>query len=110
ERAKVEIPKVTWRMLPGAPVAHLAISSFGKRTHAQLSKALDDLRAAGARGMIVDLRGNRGGLKDQAVAVTGEFLKQGQVVYIQQDARGRQEKIQTKANGKANDLPLVVLI
>jgi carboxyl-terminal processing protease len=110
KRACIEVPKVGWRMLPGAPVAHLGIQSFGKRTHAQLEKALADLRAAGARGLILDLRGNPGGLKDQAVAVTGEFLKKGQVVFIQQDAQGRQEKMLTQAEGKATDLPLVVLI
>src|SRR5205807_10465970 len=38
-RAKIDIPFVTWRMLPGSPIAHIAIESFGKQTSAQLKEA-----------------------------------------------------------------------
>src|SRR5438132_646869 len=43
-RAKIDIPFVTWRMLPGSPIAHIAIESFGKQTSAQLKEALDGAR------------------------------------------------------------------
>jgi carboxyl-terminal processing protease len=111
KRAKVEVPEVAWQVLPGEPrLAQLAILNFGKQTHAQLVKALDDLRARGVKGILLDVRGNPGGLKEQAIAVTGEFLKKGQVVFIQEDAEGKQEMIKAKADGKVADIPLVVLI
>jgi carboxyl-terminal processing protease len=108
-RGKVEVPSVIWRMLPGEAVAHVAILNFGLHTDAELRAALKGLRARGARGLLLDLRGNPGGLKEQAVAVTSEFLKDG-VVFIEQDARGRRTPVQVVPGGRATDLPLVVLI
>jgi carboxyl-terminal processing protease len=58
----------------------------------------------------VDVRGNPGGLKEQAVAVTGEFLPPGSVVFIQVDAQGNREKVLAKGQGVATDFPIVVLI
>src|SRR5262249_41967269 len=63
-RAKVDVPEVTWSMLPGAPVAHVAIREFGKRADAQLRKALAGAREQGARALVLDVRGNPGGLKE----------------------------------------------
>jgi carboxyl-terminal processing protease len=110
KRAKVEVPSVTWRMLPGEPVVHVAIREFGEKADAQLRAALKEARAQGTRGVLVDVRANPGGLKEQAVEVTSQFLKGGEVVFIQQDARGRQEAINAKPGGEAPDLPLVVLV
>jgi carboxyl-terminal processing protease len=109
QRGKVEVPSVSWRRLPGEPVAHLAIHSFGLHTDKELKEAIKGLRAASVRGVVIDVRGNPGGLKDQAVAVTSQFLKGGNV-FIEQDARGRQTPVAVDKGGVAPDLPLVVLI
>jgi carboxyl-terminal processing protease len=111
ERAQVEFPRVTWRLFPGTPaVAHVAILSFSKNTHSQLTKGLAEARAAGAKGVVLDLRGNSGGLKEQAILVASEFLPEGTVVFIQKDAKGNEERVAAKAGGTATDLPLAVLI
>lgn len=109
-RAKVDVPEVSWRMLPGTPLAHLALQEFGTKADPELRAALKELRERGAKGAVVDVRGNPGGLKEQAVAVTGEFLKPGEVVFIQVDAKGNQEKVLAKNAGVAPDFPVVVLI
>lgn len=108
-RAVIEVPVVAWRMLPGRPAAHVAIRSFGEKADEQLKEALAKARNAGARGLVIDVRANTGGLKNQAVAVTSEFLKDGDV-FIEQDARGRQTPVPVKPGGTAADIPLVVLI
>jgi carboxyl-terminal processing protease len=108
-RAQIKVPDVTLRMLDGRPLAHLAIQSFGQKADDQLKAALEEARQKGARGLIIDVRLNPGGLKDQAVAVTSEFLKGGNV-FIQQDADGRQTPVPVKPGGTATDIPLVVLI
>jgi carboxyl-terminal processing protease len=59
--------------------------------------------------VILDLRGNPGGLKDQAIEVTSEFLKDGEV-FIDQDAHGKQTAVPVTQDGMALDLPLCVLI
>jgi carboxyl-terminal processing protease len=109
-RAKMDIPEVTWRMLPGTKLAHLALQEFGVKADDQLRAALAEMRGQGAKGVVLDVRGNPGGLKDQAVKVTSEFLSSDAVVFIQVDARGNQEKVMAKPGGVAPEFPVVVLI
>jgi carboxyl-terminal processing protease len=109
-RAKVEVPSVSWHLLPGEPkVAHVAIRSFNAQVHEQLRSALEQARKEGARGLVLDVRGNPGGLKDQAVAVSSEFLSDGDVL-IEVDAQGHRKATPVRPGGTATDLPLVVLI
>jgi carboxyl-terminal processing protease len=108
-RARVEVPDVAWHMLPGTGIAHVAIQSFGDQADEQLRAALKQARRQGAKGLILDVRGNPGGLKDQAVAVTSEFLKSG-TVFIQQDRDGRRIEMPVKEGGVAPEIPNCVLI
>jgi carboxyl-terminal processing protease len=108
-RARIDLPYVTWHMLQGRPLAHVAIQAFGESADKQLREALDGARAQGARGLVIDVRGDSGGLKEQAVAVTSEFLKDGNV-FIEQDAKGRQTPVPVKSGGIATDIPIVLLI
>lgn len=109
-RARIELPDVTWHILPGPkPLAHISIQAFGAQADALVRKAVEEARARNASGLIVDVRGNPGGLREQAVAVTSEFLTDGDV-FIEQDARGHREPVPVKPGGTATDLPLVVLI
>src|SRR5207244_1849199 len=103
-----DVPDVTWRMLPGVPIAHVAIENFGEKAHTQLLDALEKSHAEGARALLVDVRGNPGGLKDQAVAVTSEFLQDGDV-FLEQDAQGKRTAVPVQPGGHATDLPICVL-
>jgi carboxyl-terminal processing protease len=108
-RAKVEFAEVAWQLLPGPPIAHVVIQEFGSNTDAQLKDVLAAARRRGVQGLIIDVRGNPGGLKDQAVAVTSEFLKDGNVL-IEQDAQGHRREVPVRPGGEATALPLFVLI
>jgi carboxyl-terminal processing protease len=115
ERARVEVPEVAWQLLPEAKpkkpfIAHFALPHFSKTSGEQLRSAIKDARAKGAKGIILDLRGNGGGYKDQALLVASEFIPEGKVVFIQKDARGRQKKLLASAGGEATDLPVCVLV
>jgi carboxyl-terminal processing protease len=104
------VPDIAWHMLPGQPIAHVAIQNFGAHTDEQLRAALAAARKQGAKGLILDLRGNRGGLKEQAVKVTSEFLKPGELVFIEKDANGKEKPVEVEPDGVARDIPLCVLI
>lgn len=108
-RARVEVPVIAWRWLPGAPVVHLALLEFSQAADAQLRTVLQQLRQQKVQGLILDLRGNPGGLKDQAVAVASEFLASG-VVFLERDAAGQEQPVPVRSGGLATDLPLVVLL
>jgi carboxyl-terminal processing protease len=111
-RGRVDMPNASWHLLPGEPkIGHLYIEEFGGNAKKQVQAALREAKEAGARGLIVDVRGDPGGLKEQAVDVTSLFLHDG-VVFIEKDAQGRQKPIPVKhqEGDEVTDLPLVVLI
>jgi carboxyl-terminal processing protease len=108
-RAKVSVPEVTWHMLPGTSIAHIAIAEFGEKVDRQLVEALQGAREGAAKALILDVRGNGGGIKDQAVAVTSQFLKAGNV-FQEKDAQGNVTEVPVKPGGQATDIPLAVLI
>jgi carboxyl-terminal processing protease len=108
-RGEVAIPAVSWQVLPGVPIAHVAIQEFGTGADEQLRKALTETRRQGVKGLLIDVRGDPGGLKDQAVAVASEFLAKG-TVFIEKDARDQRTPVPVKEGGHALDVPLCVLI
>jgi carboxyl-terminal processing protease len=111
KRARVEVPEVSWQILPGQPaLAHLSLQRFSKNSGKQMKEALEQLLERGVKGLILDVRGNEGGYKDQCIEVVSEFLREGTVLFIQQDPRGNQEKITALKGGVALDLPLCLLI
>jgi carboxyl-terminal processing protease len=109
KRAKLNVPETTWHMLPGVPIAHIAIQEFGEKANSQLIQALGEARSQGAKALVIDVRENPGGLKEQAVAVTSEFLKGGNV-FLEKDAHGQVKAVPVKPDGHATDIPLAVLI
>lgn len=108
-REEVKVADVTWATVPGEKIAHIRISSFGENTDAELKNAITQARQAGATKFILDLRSDPGGLLDQAVHVTSEFLGSGDVV-VQQDRSGNREPIKVEPNGIAQQEQLAVLV
>src|SRR5262249_37930045 len=107
-RAKENMAPVVWQMIPDKKVMHVSIRHFDKKTHAMIRSALHDAKLQHAK-LILDLRNCPGGLVDEALAVTSEFLKDGTIV-IEQDAEGKRTPVSVRAGGMATDLPLCVLI
>lgn len=91
-------------------VGYIRLVSFGEHTLDDLRAALDVLSQRSVKGLILDLRGNAGGLLEGAVAVCDLFLKEGRIV----STRGRDavDREVYQATGKAPyaNLPLVVLV
>jgi carboxyl-terminal processing protease len=108
-RGKVTIPDVMWCMVPGWQLAHIALFDFGVNTDKELNKAVSKARGLGAKGLILDLRANSGGLKEQAVAVTSQFISRG-AVFIEQDSDGRRKEVPVTGSRDALDIPLCLLI
>jgi carboxyl-terminal processing protease len=106
-REQIEKPSVIWRM-ERAGLGYVAVDGFTKRTDMEMGAALQALTQAQAQGLVLDLRGNSGGLVDSAVAVAGRFLQLGDVVLYQ---RGRAEEQSFRAQrGERVSLPMVVLV
>ncbi len=94
-------------------IGYIRLTSFNEQTDPGLRKAIQDLKqkAGGTlRGIVLDLRNNPGGLLDQAVSVSDDFLEQGEIV----STRSRHPEESQRWNSKSGDItggvPLVVLI
>jgi len=89
-RAPVQVPSsVDWVQVPGTNLAHVHVSLFGQSTAQDLGQALSAAAADGLSRVILDLRDNPGGIRDEAVAVASHFVAEGTVL-VEQDADGRQ--------------------
>lgn len=107
-RAKITIPSVTGEMLEN-DIAYIDINTFGDKTTQELRATLDELLAQNPKGIILDLRFNPGGFLFTSIEVTSEFIDEG-IVVIEQYGDGTRDTYRTFGNGKATDLPIVVLI
>jgi carboxyl-terminal processing protease len=108
-RGEIKIEAATWSMVPGTDVAVLRLSQFSANLNDDVIEAVEAAEAAGAKSLILDIRNNPGGLLDQAISVTSQFLKDGDVL-LQEDAQGNRESFPVKPDGVAIDIPIVVLI
>ena len=112
KRAVVKIQSVKSQM-QGEDIGYIRISSFNEQTDSGLQAAMKSLKAkAGSKliGVVLDLRNNPGGLLDQAISVSDDFLEKGEIV----STRGRRSEEAQRFDAKPGDitggLPMVVLI
>jgi carboxyl-terminal processing protease len=108
-RAKLNLPVVSWSLAPGSHDAVIRLESFSTGSAKALVGAITAARAAGAAGIVLDLRANPGGYVTEAVDVASQFLGSG-VVYVSQDRSGKQVPHEVAGGGIATDIPLVVLV
>ncbi len=106
ERRNVELPSVTGTMMEGG-IGYIEITEFQGGTAGQFAGILEELQEQGMKGMVVDLRGNPGGLITSVVDILDMILPEGVVVYTE-DKYGRRENYTSDA--RCLDIPMVVLI
>ncbi len=108
-RAKITVQNVTWIILPGTTIADVRIAAFSQGVTSNLRTALQQIQEEGATSIILDLRNDPGGLLDEAIGVTSQFLGTGNVVLVK-DVQGQEQAVPVRTGGLATKIPLVVLI
>ena len=112
EIVRGEIPSVSVNAayVVDGNVGYVRVTKFAQNTYSEFLQALAQLKADGAEKFIIDLRGNTGGLLDQAILMANEFLPAGQRIV---EVRGRKAADNTTwlsdGTGLFADIPLVVL-
>ncbi len=92
-------------------IGYIRITQFGEKTSAELQKALNRLTRQNMKALILDLRGNPGGLLDQAIDVCEKFLEHGQlVVSTQGQKRTTRSEKYARSRNPILDIPMVVLV
>jgi carboxyl-terminal processing protease len=110
-RAEVEVPSLDGVRIvePESGVAYVRIPAFQKTTAEDLEAALWDLHRQGMRSLVIDLRGNPGGLLNASVDVADKFVASGPIVSTR--GRSEQENFNYRAHRPGTwRVPLVVLI
>ena len=111
-RGGVPLPSIrNYFMLPNG-VGYVGLTGgFQETTVAELDEAVGNLRKQGMKSLILDLRGNPGGILEQAVEVVSRFVPENKTVV---SVKGRSNYVQTRElrseGGEVDDFPLVVLI
>jgi carboxyl-terminal processing protease len=111
KRATVQLPVATGHIAHAGPskVAYVRFATFSSGSHGQLASQIKSLYSKGARGLVLDLRGNPGGQVTEAVLAASLFLKKGERVL---STRGRTQgsKVYRAAGDPLPSKPTVVLI
>ncbi|WP_213807223.1 S41 family peptidase [Granulicella sp. dw_53] len=109
-----EIPRysvdLAFQLKPG--VGYIHVTNFMETTSREVGDALDKFQAAGElKGLVLDLRGNPGGLLNEAVNMSDKFLQKGQIV-VSQRGRAFPDQVYRAAHGEqgSNKYPIVVLV
>lgn len=110
-RGGVPLPSIrNYFMLPNS-IGYVGLTGgFQQTTSEELSLAISDLKKKGMRSLILDLRGNPGGILEQAVGVVSKFIPAGQTVVSVKGAGGQQERVLKATGGNQETFPLVVMI
>ena len=88
-------------------IAYIKITEFQHNSTQHFKNALDSIKEKGAKGLIIDLRGNPGGYVESVSAMTDMLLPECTIAYLE-DNKGNKEYI--KSDKKSIDLPMVVLV
>ncbi len=100
-----------WFIDRASRIGYVRLSQFTNNTTAELRKAATEMAAGGVKGLILDLRGNPGGLLNEATGVVSQWVDQG-VVVTQEDNTGVERARETVRFGDAllSDIPTIVLV
>jgi carboxyl-terminal processing protease len=110
-RENVDIPVVQSKMetVDGRKIAWVRLTTFSDGSAGEVGTAVRSLLGKGARGVVLDLRDNGGGLLDEAVGVASVFLPDGRVVSTR--GRARPEKVYDATGGAiSRNIPVAVLV
>tara|TARA_B100000902_G_scaffold255973_1_gene242373 strand:- start:611 stop:2233 length:1623 start_codon:yes stop_codon:yes gene_type:complete len=110
-RGAIDIYAVPFYQLIGDDIGYIVLSKFNKKTTKETRAALTDLKKQGATKLILDLRGNPGGLLTEAVNIVNLFVPKGEPIVTTKSAVKKYNKTyKTQKPAFDLEIPLVVLV
>ncbi len=106
-RERIDVPNLESRLLDDGS-GYVKLLQFSNDSGERVRKAVDELVDSGARGIVLDLRGNPGGLLSEAVSVASVFIEDGAIVSVRE--REAERETLTARGDALESLPLVVLV
>ena len=90
-------------------IAHIQVTSFSTHTFEELTTVLEEMKSQGMKGIVLDLRGNPGGIMQQAIDIASLFVPAGKTIFQVEFRDGSTQVYQSKTTDKV-EVPAVVLI
>jgi carboxyl-terminal processing protease len=110
ERNAIPIESVLACMMVDKEIGYIKLDRFAERTYDEFMKGVSSLKSEGCKSLILDLRGNGGGLLAQAAEIVEEFLPENQVIVRTKGLHQGVDEIRSSKNGTYQDMKVVVLI
>lgn len=108
-RAVITIPAVPYAIMLDGKIGYIPLLQFNESAKDELESSVTKLSRQGAKGIILDLRGNPGGILDQSLSVSNLFLKKGQQISSIRARNGENQVFNAQDDPIAPSIPLVLL-
>ena len=108
-RKKITVEHVASQMLEDN-IGYIQVDSFDSGVANRAEEQLNELKEKGAKGIILDLRSNGGGIVDEATGIADLFLNKGETVLITKGKSENEDETKAKKDPIIKDIPLVVLV
>ncbi|MFL5613440.1 MAG: S41 family peptidase [Gemmatimonadaceae bacterium] len=109
-RAVVHIPAVAYTGLFDKQIGYIPLQTYNENAAEEVAASVEKLEQQGAKGVVLDMRDNGGGIVDQALAVSGLFLQDGQEIVSVRARNTPTEVARARGPHLATSIPLVVLV
>jgi carboxyl-terminal processing protease len=109
-RRIVHVPAVAYTGLFENQIGYIPLQTFNENAAEEVATAVEKLEQQGAKGIVLDMRDNGGGIVDQALAVSGLFLQEGQEIVSVRARNTPVEMARARGPHLATSIPLVVLV
>ncbi|MEO7823489.1 MAG: S41 family peptidase [Gemmatimonadaceae bacterium] len=108
-RAVITIPAVPYAIMLDGKVGYIPLLQFNESARDEIESSVKRLSREGAKGLILDLRGNPGGILDQSLSVSNLFLQKGQQISSIRGRNGENQRFAASNEPIAPTIPLIIL-
>ena len=109
-RGAIPIKSILASYMIRPEIGYIRFEQFSGTSHSELIAAISSLKEQGMKKLILDIRGNGGGLLDQAIVIANEFLPVNNMIVYTQNREGQKDIQYSNGKGSFTDEELVVLI
>ena len=109
-RRTVHIPAVAYTGMYGDHIGYIPLQTFNENAAEEVQAAADKLTKQGAKGIVLDMRDNGGGIVEQALETSSLFLREGQEIASVRSRNQPNEILRSSGRHRADTIPLIVLV
>jgi carboxyl-terminal processing protease len=109
-RRVVHVPAVAYSGMLGDHIGYIPLQTFNENAADEVSAAVDQLEKQGAKGLVLDMRDNGGGIVEQALETSSLFLREGQEIASVRSRHQPNEILRSSGRHLSDTIPLIVLV